>query len=46
MRVDIHRAGLALGVLILLGGSVLQTFRGIAGPSPPQVWGLDDAYIP
>jgi len=45
MRVDIHRAGLALGVLILLGGSVLQTFRGIAGPSPPQVWGLDDAYI-
>jgi len=45
MRVDIHKAGLALGVLILVAGSVLQTFQGIAGPSPPQVWGLDDAYI-
>jgi len=34
-----------MSVLVLLIGSFFQTFYGIAGPSPPQVWGLDDAYI-
>jgi hypothetical protein len=45
MSFSIHKAGLALGILLLLVGSLIQTFDGIAGPSPPQVWGLDDAYI-
>jgi hypothetical protein len=45
MGLNIHKAGLILGVLVLLSGSLFQTFEGIAGPSPPQVWGLDDAYI-
>jgi hypothetical protein len=45
MSFAIHKAGLVLGILVLLIGSLLQTFEGIAGPSPPQVWGLDDAYI-
>jgi len=45
MSSAIHKAGLALGILVLLIGSLFQAFEGIAGPSPPQVWGLDDAYI-
>lgn len=45
MSFNIHKAGLALGILVLLIGSLLQTFDGTAGPSPPQIWGLDDAYI-
>ena len=45
MSFDIHKAGLVLGILVLLIGSLLQTFYGTAGPSPPQIWGLDDAYI-
>jgi hypothetical protein len=45
MSFNIQKAGLALGILVLLIGSVVQTLEGISGPSPPQIWGLDDAYI-
>jgi hypothetical protein len=45
MSFNIHKAGLVLGIVLLLTGSLFQAFEGIAGPSPPQVWGLDDAYI-
>jgi hypothetical protein len=40
MSFSIHQAGLGLGILVLLIGSLVQTFEGIAGLSPPQVWGL------
>lgn len=45
MSFNIHKAGLVLGISVLVIGSLVQTFEGTAGPSPPQVWGLDDAYI-
>jgi hypothetical protein len=45
MSFNIHKAGLIVGISVLVIGSLVQTFYGIAGPSPPQVWGLDDAYI-
>jgi hypothetical protein len=45
MNPTLRKAGLILGVLVLLIGSLVQAFKGVAGMSPPQVWGLDDAYI-
>jgi hypothetical protein len=45
MSFAIHKTGRVLGILVLLVGSLLQTFYGTAGANPPQIWGLDDAYI-
>ncbi len=45
MPPSLHKSGLVLSLVILLGGSILQTFLGTSGGQPPQIRGVDDAYI-
>jgi hypothetical protein len=47
MRSDFYKAGLALCLLVLLAGSILQMLCGISFPEHKSMsdWGLDDAYI-
>jgi hypothetical protein len=47
MHSSFYKADLALCLLILLAGSVLQTLYGVsvAGQGSGSEWGLDDAYI-
>jgi hypothetical protein len=47
MHSNFHKAGLALCLLILLAGSILQVLRGVSFPEHKSMseWGLDDAYI-
>jgi hypothetical protein len=47
MHSNFYKAGLALCLLILLAGSILQTLYGVsvAGRGSGGDWGLDDAYI-
>jgi hypothetical protein len=47
MHSNFYKAGLALCLLILLAGSILQTLCGVSFPEhlSSSEWGLDDAYI-
>ena len=47
MHSNFYKAGLALCLLVLLAGSILQTLCGVSFPGPGSggEWGLDDAYI-
>lgn len=47
MHSNFYKAGLALCLLILLAGSILQTLGGVSFPEHKSMseWGLDDAYI-
>jgi hypothetical protein len=47
MHSNFYKAGLALCLLILLAGSILQTLYGVSVPGKGSggEWGLDDAYI-
>jgi hypothetical protein len=47
MHPSFYKAGLALCVLVLLAGSILQTLGGASFPEheSKSEWGLDDAYI-
>lgn len=47
MQSNFYKAGLALCLLVLLAGSILQTLGGASFPEHQSMseWGLDDAYI-
>jgi hypothetical protein len=47
MHSHFYKAGLALCLLILLAGSILQVLCGVSFPEHKSMsqWGLDDAYI-
>jgi hypothetical protein len=47
MHSNFYKAGLALCLLVLLAGSILQTLYGVSipGKASGSEWGLDDAYI-
>src|SRR5208282_4503087 len=47
MKPNLFRAGIAICLLILLGGSILQTLGGTSdmSSSSQHSWGDDDAYI-
>jgi hypothetical protein len=47
MHSNFYKASLALCLLILLAGSIVQTLYGVSvsGKGSGSEWGLDDAYI-
>jgi len=44
---NFYKGGLALCLLVLMGGAILQTLGGASFPEHQSMseWGLDDAYI-